>query len=782
MKKGAASLFTTMIAPGAPRRSTTTRSSSSSPSRRRSSCRSCPRSTSSTRRSSRRTRRTATGAAPGCRATTPAPARTRSRASIRPIGFVAKRFPGHFMGWGPKYIDEIEFRLRQGRQHARARPDQGRLQRHRRLPADRPAQAPARGAATSRCSRQESMRVMMMQINNQRAPLNDVHVRRAINYAFDYDGFNKEILGGLVERNPTPLPNTIWGVPKDVKGYSFDIDKAKARAGEGRGQGRPADHGRLPHRLQPDRAGRPVLANGLRKIGVEIEGDRRAVADDRRAVEEARDHARHRRLLDLHLLRRPHNWIGEMFHSGQWGTFKAVAATTRTRRWTSCWTRRCKSTDRQGARRRSTRRPPASSSTTRPGLWIYNTKWYGPYSKKLKGIASARSATAQEMRWLHYSNDSEEGFAPIPAVGTRLGALRPASPDSIAPAKPALEPASLGGDAIARSDPAAPGVVRADAAGPARRDVSSSRASFRPIRWRCWRARRRRRRRSRRCGRSSASTGRCRCSSSTTSASSCAATRHQPLHDAADLGGPRARLPATIELTIAAMVIAVVIGIPLGVVSALWRNSLLDHVLRIVTVSGLAIASFWLASCCSCSSPWARLAAAQRPAHGLPAAVDHRVLPARRPAGRRLGRPSAARSRTWRCPPSRSPSRRWPRSCASRAPACSTCCRRTSSLYQRAMGLPRSADRLEVHAAQRAHLHRDPDRPAVRHPARRRRRDRDRVPLAGHRHLRLEGDPAVRLHRGDGLHGLCGRRSSSSSTARRHRPRRSSIRARRHGA
>jgi len=54
------------------------------------------------------------------------------------------------------------------------------------------------------------------------------------------------------------------------------------------------------------------------------------------------------------------------------------------------------------------------------------------------------------------------------------------------------------------------------------------------------------------------------------------------------------RLPATIELTLAAMAFSILIGIPLGVVSALWRNSVLDHVLRIITVSGLAIASFWL--------------------------------------------------------------------------------------------------------------------------------------------------------------------------------------------
>ena len=54
------------------------------------------------------------------------------------------------------------------------------------------------------------------------------------------------------------------------------------------------------------------------------------------------------------------------------------------------------------------------------------------------------------------------------------------------------------------------------------------------------------------------------------------------------------RLPATIELTLVAMAFSIAIGIPLGVVSAVWRNSALDHALRIVTVSGLAIASFWL--------------------------------------------------------------------------------------------------------------------------------------------------------------------------------------------
>jgi ABC-type dipeptide/oligopeptide/nickel transport system permease component len=56
-----------------------------------------------------------------------------------------------------------------------------------------------------------------------------------------------------------------------------------------------------------------------------------------------------------------------------------------------------------------------------------------------------------------------------------------------------------------------------------------------------------------------------------------------------------ARLPATLELALCAIVIAIMAGVPLGVVAALRRNSLLDHVVRLVTITGLAMAAFWLA-------------------------------------------------------------------------------------------------------------------------------------------------------------------------------------------
>ena len=53
------------------------------------------------------------------------------------------------------------------------------------------------------------------------------------------------------------------------------------------------------------------------------------------------------------------------------------------------------------------------------------------------------------------------------------------------------------------------------------------------------------------------------------------------------------RIPATLELTLASLLIAVGIGIPLAVVSAVRRDSIADHVCRIVGVGGVAMPTFW---------------------------------------------------------------------------------------------------------------------------------------------------------------------------------------------
>jgi peptide/nickel transport system permease protein len=54
------------------------------------------------------------------------------------------------------------------------------------------------------------------------------------------------------------------------------------------------------------------------------------------------------------------------------------------------------------------------------------------------------------------------------------------------------------------------------------------------------------------------------------------------------------RFPLTLELALFAMIIAVTVGIPVGIVSAVWRDSFLDYGGRLFALIGLALPSFWL--------------------------------------------------------------------------------------------------------------------------------------------------------------------------------------------
>jgi len=54
------------------------------------------------------------------------------------------------------------------------------------------------------------------------------------------------------------------------------------------------------------------------------------------------------------------------------------------------------------------------------------------------------------------------------------------------------------------------------------------------------------------------------------------------------------RLPATLELTVTAILLGVAIAIPLGIIGALKRGSRIDDGLTVVSVAGYAVPEFWL--------------------------------------------------------------------------------------------------------------------------------------------------------------------------------------------
>ncbi len=115
---------------------------------------------------------------------------------------------------------------------------------------------------------QQSMRLAVIQINTQKPPLNDVHVRRAISYAFNYKAFIHDILKGRVVRNPVPIPKNLWGYPKGIKGYSFNLKKAKQELAKAKSKvNRTIDiHPMIGYNQTSEIA--QILQNGLTQIGI----------------------------------------------------------------------------------------------------------------------------------------------------------------------------------------------------------------------------------------------------------------------------------------------------------------------------------------------------------------------------------------------------------------------------------------------------------------------------------------------------------------------------------
>jgi len=53
--------------------------------------------------------------------------------------------------------------------------------------------------------------------------------------------------------------------------------------------------------------------------------------------------------------------------------------------------------------------------------------------------------------------------------------------------------------------------------------------------------------------------------------------------------------PATVELSTIAFILSLMVGVPLGIAAAVWRDRLVDHVARVVSLIGVSAPTFWLA-------------------------------------------------------------------------------------------------------------------------------------------------------------------------------------------
>jgi ABC-type transport system substrate-binding protein len=235
-------------------------------------------------------------------------------------GWYAERFRDHFAGWPDKAVDGIRFRtIREINSQTLAltrgdidlwmgtiSPDQ--FERLRKVPSLVTMQEP-------------HQRLFMINFNNLKPPYDNIHVRRAFSYAFDYNGFIHGILNDKVLRDPLPMPSSVPGFNKDVKGFTYDVDKAKAELALADVKlDRPLNIYAMTGFAMAEQAAQ-VLQAGLRKLGVQanvVAETWPTLADKCRNPDSAPE------MMPIWASANyadPHTWAGEMYDSTRWGSY-----------------------------------------------------------------------------------------------------------------------------------------------------------------------------------------------------------------------------------------------------------------------------------------------------------------------------------------------------------------------------------------------------------------------------------------------------------------------------
>jgi peptide/nickel transport system substrate-binding protein len=250
-------------------------------------------------------------------------------------------------------------------------------------------------------SRDESMRIMIIRMNNKRPPFDNKNFRKCMSYAFDYEGFIEVVLGGFPVRNAGPIPQNLWGAPDDLEGYSYDPEKAAEFCEAARAEGAPLDRPLDIHiqtALEQTTQAAELLQAGMAGVGVQVD----LIASTWPTLTSSASSAETTPDMWVHWVSTyfvdPENWIGQMYDSNYHGTWKASAWYQDDRVDELLRTARAE-TDRD-------KRAEAYEEASRivvddaADIWIYNTVQLRGLSDKVEGYKFSPVGSGGEIRWM----------------------------------------------------------------------------------------------------------------------------------------------------------------------------------------------------------------------------------------------------------------------------------------------------------------------------------------------------------------------------------------------
>ena len=252
---------------------------------------------------------------------------------------------------------------------------------------------------TTFVSRDESMRLYLIRMNNSKAPFNNINVRKCFSHSFNYDAYISVLLKGNAERNPAPIPKNLWGYPKDIKGYSYDMKVAKEYCDKARAEGvdldKEIEFHTMNNLIETSQTAQ-LLQSEMRKLGVNI----KIVASTWPALTSATAKSETTPDMWVHWVSTyfvdPENWIGQMYDSKFHGTWKA-----------SSWYKNTDVDALLGNAREKSDRNERSALYSKAAkiivddaadIWIYNTVQLRGLNKRVSGFSFTPVGAGAELR------------------------------------------------------------------------------------------------------------------------------------------------------------------------------------------------------------------------------------------------------------------------------------------------------------------------------------------------------------------------------------------------
>lgn len=310
------------------------------------------------------------------------------------------RFVDHFMGWehNNKPIDVVRIPFIKENSTRILALLNGEIQAtDSYLPSDQVERVES--ADNVHVARDESMRVMVIRMNNAKAPFDNADFRRCLSYAFNYEGFIDVVMQGNAVRNAGPIPKTLWGAPADLEGYTYDMDKARESCAKAKEAGAPIDRKIQIHtqsELDLTLQAAQVLQADAQQLGLNIE----IVPDTWPNMTGATAAKETSPDMWIHWVSTyfadPENWIGQMYDSQFHGTWKASSWYTNPE--VDALLGKARTATDQDVRRKAYEDASRIVVGDAADIWIYNTIQMRGMSDRIEGYEFSPVGSGAEFR------------------------------------------------------------------------------------------------------------------------------------------------------------------------------------------------------------------------------------------------------------------------------------------------------------------------------------------------------------------------------------------------